>query len=61
MANDIPAPGFVLTRGRKPRTNGAKLMVQFRCGHVCKYEYTAEQLRWSDTGCGWDVVAVRRA
>lgn len=60
--HDIPAPGFALTRGRKPRTNGAKLRVQFRNGYVDeKHEYVAEQLRWDDSGHPWDVVAVRRA
>lgn len=55
------APGFTPTQGRTPRTGEAKLIVQFRCGYVCKWTYTAKQLRWTDTGDDWDVVAVRRA
>ena len=61
MRHDVPAPGFKLTNGRKPRTGGAKLNVQFRCGYVCHFTYTAEQLRWTDTGDSFDVVAVKRA
>ena len=49
------------TQGRKPRTGEAKLRVQFRCGLVSRHAYTAEQLRWNETGCDWDVVAVERA
>lgn len=58
--HEIPAPGFSLTKGRKPRTGGDKLRVQFRNGYVCKWEYTAEQMRWSDTGDSFDIVAVKR-
>jgi len=61
LHTDIPAPGFALTRGRTPRTGEAKLRVQFRNGFVDrKHEYSAAQLRWDDTGDGWDVVAVQR-
>lgn len=56
----IPIAGFVPTNGRKPRTS-EKLRVQFRCGYVdWTHEYTADQLRWNDTGNGWDVVAVAK-
>lgn len=59
--HEIPAPGFSLTKGRKPRTGGDKLRAQFRNGHVDeRHEYTAEQLRWTDTGHAFDVVAVQR-
>jgi hypothetical protein len=62
MKRDVPAPGFTLTNGRKPRTGERKLHVQFRCGWVDeRNEYTAGQLDWSDRGHGWDVVAVKRA
>lgn len=55
-------PGFTPTRGRKPRTGERRLIVQFRCGYVDKkHTYTAEQLRWSDTGDDWDIIAVKRA
>lgn len=62
--DDLPPlpTGFKLTQGRKPRTGEAKLHVQFRCGYVDERNtYTAGQLRWDDTGHGWDIVAVRRA
>lgn len=49
------------TKGRKPRTGEAKLRVQFRCGLVSRHEYTASQLRWNETGCAYDIVAVERA
>lgn len=56
----IPAPGFTLTEGRMPRTGERKLQVQFRCGYVDgKHSYKASQIRWTDTGHDWDVVAVR--
>jgi hypothetical protein len=61
MWRDVPAHGFALTKGRTPRTGGQKLFVQFRNGWVDKHEYTVEQLRWTDTGHAWDVVAVCRA
>lgn len=55
------ADGFTPTQGRKPRTGERKLRVQFRCGYVDdRHEYTAAQLRWTDTGDSWDVVAVKR-
>ena len=46
---EIPAPGYSLTKGRKPKTGEAKLMVQYRCGYVDKWPYTSGQLRWDDT------------
>lgn len=62
MIADVPAPGFTLTNGRKPRTGEKKLHIQFRCGWVDeRNEYTAAQIRWTDTGDDWDAVAVKRA
>lgn len=59
--HEIPAPGFTLTKGRKPRTGGQKLQVQFANGMVDeKHEYDASQIRFTDTGDSFDVVAVRR-
>jgi len=47
--------------GVMPQTGEAKLRVKFRCGYVDdKHAYTAKQLRWTDTGSGWDVVAYQR-
>lgn len=55
------APGFVLTKGRKPRTGEARLEVQFRGGYVDrKHTYKSSDLRWDDTGHPFDVIAVRR-
>lgn len=45
------------TNFRKPRTNRL-LRVRFRNGEVSRHEYLASQIRWSDTGSAWDVVAV---
>lgn len=39
-----------------------KFVVQFRNGFIDhKHEYTADQLRWTDEGKAFDVVACRRA
>ena len=53
---------YTPTNGRKPRTT-AKLLVEFRNGYRCKWEYTADQLRWSnsDPPSDWDIVGVRIA
>lgn len=51
---------MIPTRGRTPRTEERKLWVQFRNGRVSRFEYTARQLRWSQTGDDWDVIAVER-
>jgi hypothetical protein len=48
------------TQGRKPRTE-APLRVKFRCGLVSRFTYSASQMRWSDTGSDWDIVACERA
>lgn len=48
------------TNGRKPRTGDKLLRVQFRNGQESRHEYTAGQLRWTETGGDWDVVAVAR-
>jgi hypothetical protein len=56
------AEGFTPTKGRKPRTGEKRLIVQFRCGMIDeKHEYTAAQIRWSDTGDSFDVIAVKLA
>lgn len=56
----IPAPGFSLTQGRTPRTKDKPLMIQFRNGYIDrKHTYTAAQLRWTDTGDDFDVIAVK--
>lgn len=58
---EIP-DGFTPTKGRKPRTGERKLEVIFRNGfRDRKHSYTSAQLRWTDSGDDWDVIAVRRA
>lgn len=60
--HDVPAPGFTITNGRKPRTGEAKLIAQFRCGYIDdRHTYTAAQLQFADTGHDWDVFAVKKA
>lgn len=60
MFTDIPAPGFTLTKGRKPKTGERPLRIQLKSGFVdMRNTYTADQLRWSDTGSGSDIAAVR--
>ena len=49
------------TQFRRPRTGDKPLRVQFRNGQLSKREYTAAQLRWTDTGHDFDIVAVERA
>lgn len=49
------------TNGRTPRTGERPLRVQYRNGVIPKHEYTARQMRWNDTGDGWDIVGVERA
>jgi len=46
--------------GKKPRTD-AELQVRFRNGMESRWTYTAGQLRWTDTGCEFDIVAARKA
>lgn len=58
--HDVPAAGFSLTKGRKPRTGERPLWVQFAGGYVdTKHTYTAAQLRWDHTGSDWDIAAVK--
>jgi hypothetical protein len=49
------------TNGRKPRTGDKLLRVQFRNERVSIHTYTAAQLRWTNSGDDWDVIAVERA
>lgn len=63
MAAGIPEPVTIgrATNGRPPECAGP-FTVQFRCGHIDrKHTYTIDQLRWTDTGDAWDVVAVMGA
>lgn len=46
------------TNFKTPRTN-RMLRVTFRNGLVSRWEYTSGQLRWTDTGHPFDVVAVQ--
>lgn len=45
------------TLGRKPRTGDKKLRVRFRNGETSRYAYPASALRWTDTGCEFDIIA----
>ena len=49
------------TKWKQPRTGERPLRVQFRNGLVSRWTYTAQQLRWSDSGSDWDVIGVERA
>ena len=61
-SDPIPAKGFTLTQGRKPRTGDTMLKIQLRSGFIDdQHEYTAAQLRWDDTGSDADIIAVRKA
>jgi hypothetical protein len=46
------------TNFRAPKTQRL-LRVQFRNGITSRFEYTARQLRWGDSGSPWDIVAVQ--
>lgn len=52
---------WVETQGRKPRTGDRPLQLKFRNGIETMKTYTAAQIRWSQVGDDWDVMAVRRA
>ena len=52
---------WVETHGRKPRTGEKLLHIRFRNGLESRHTYTAAQIRWNDSGCEWDAVAVARA
>jgi hypothetical protein len=45
------------TNFRKPRTGERKLRVRFRNGQVSRWTYRADQMRWTDTGDDYDIVA----
>lgn len=49
------------TNGRKPKTGETKLMVIYRNGYIDRWTYTADQLRWTNTGSAWDISAARKA
>lgn len=59
--DSLVAMSWVETNGRKPRTGERLLQIRFRNGLESKEAYTAGQMRWTQTGDDWDVVAVRRA
>jgi hypothetical protein len=46
------------TNGRKPRTGDKLLKVQWANGDVSRWTFTASQLRFSQTGHPFDVLAV---
>ena len=49
------------TNFRKPKTGERKLRVRFRNGQLSRFEYRADQLRWTDNGSDWDIIEVGRA
>ena len=58
----IPAPGFTLTKGRKPKLpEDAKLLVQIRLmGWVDQNPWAVGTTNFKQDGSEGDVVAVRR-
>ena len=62
MRQPIPAPGFTLTKGRKPRMpDDAKLLCQIRLmGWVDPVPWPIGTTDFRDTGAAGDVVAVRK-
>lgn len=52
---------WVETNGRRPRTGDKLLHVRFRNGLESKKPYLASQMRFTQVGDPWDVVAVARA
>lgn len=62
MRHEVPAPGYTLTEGRKPRLPaGYVLLCQLRNGHVDPYgkPWPIGDVRWSHDGSAGDVVAVK--
>ena len=51
---------WVETKGRTPRTGERPLHIKFRNGLESRQTYTARQLRFSQVGDDWDVIAVAR-
>ena len=45
------------TNFNKPRTE-RELRVQYRNGQIDNFPRTASQMRWTDTGSDWDIIAV---
>lgn len=62
----IPASGFKLTNGRKPKLpDGTKLICQIRgakqtAGWVDPTPWPIEETRWKHDGTAGDVIACRR-
>lgn len=48
-------------RGKPPRDKSVKLGIKFANGEESKHTFTADQLRWSITGDGWDISEFWRA
>lgn len=55
------APGFTRTQWKPPRTGETPLRVQWRNGQVSRWTFKASQLRWTDEGHPYDIIAVRKA
>ena len=56
-------PGFRLVSGKQgPRSKDKEYIVAFRNGFIdWRTSYRADQLVWTHSGSGWDVVAVCEA
>lgn len=42
-------------RGKAPRDKSALLAIEWACGWVSKWTYTANQLRWDLSGSDFDI------
>ena len=50
--------GWTLHKGRGcPVAPSTKVRPQYRCGHISKYTYEAQQLRWSHKDEPGDIMA----
>lgn len=49
------------TNYRKPRTGDTPLRVQWANGSISIHTYVASQLRWTNTGSDFDIIACERA
>jgi len=48
-------PRVHINKGKPPRDATIPLGIKFAGGWTSKHSFTADQLRWSLTGCPWDI------
>ena len=54
-------PRVHVNKGKSPRNTDIPLGIKFANGWNARQTYTADQLRWTLTGCPWDISNFWRA